>query len=97
MRRRLEFEDPLVYGAKLLDVEIAVEDLRATAMGTVWRAAQRHDGSTHDEVAQSGAVERVGLRRSEQPAVERRHAKLAGGAAGVRQTWRWPERRATAP
>ena len=96
---RLVVEHVLVDRAQLLDVEIAVDDARAI-VARPWtrrdrRRADRDDRLAHDRVGDRRAIERVGLRRREEPAVERGDAKLAGAAAGVRQPSRSPGRPAT--
>ena len=85
-------EHALVHGSQLLDVEIAVDDARARRSRRARpsgradrRRADGHYRPAHDRVADRSAIERVRLRRREEPAVEGRDAKLTGAAPGVRQ------------
>ena len=82
---RLVVEQRLVDGAELLDAEIAVGDaLAPSAIGRRPRR-QRHDRPPRGAIVEIAALGERRPRGREQPAVERRHAQIAGAAAGVRE------------
>ena len=78
-------EQRFVDGAELLDAEIAVRDPLAPAARRRGPRRQRDDGAARGVVVEIAAIGERRPRGREEPAVERRHAQLAGAAAGMRE------------
>jgi hypothetical protein len=88
-------EQALVDRSELLDAEIRIGN-PATAPRAGMKD-ERLEGRRHGAVVQREVIEQRRSRRREQAAVERRYAKVAGGASGVGQPRHRLEPRPRAP